>query len=122
MVHGVDGLLDGPSYFHFMLKNDSNSMVDLDFYSQIKMDEKSIIDFISLKGNGIGGQVFEFSGTNGRKVSMMRGGDLHRWLVEALNDLAFVAKTTKKVVYLIDVESMVQEECRKFYDRKKRTK
>lgn len=94
-------------------------MVDLDFYSAIKMDDKSILDFMSLKGNGIGGQVFEFNGTNGKKVSMVRGGALHKWLLDAFNELAFVSKTSGKVVYLIDVEAMVREECRKFYESKK---
>lgn len=94
-------------------------MVDLNFYSAIKMDEKDVLDFISLKGNGIGRQVFEFRGTNNQRIAMVRGGALHKWLVSAFNELAYFSKKANKVVYLVDVDEMIKKETRLYYDRVK---
>lgn len=91
-------------------------MIDLDFYSAIKIDEKDLIDFLSLKGDNI----FEFKGVNKRKISMYRGSSLHRWLINALNELAFISKKQKKTVYLVDVDNMVQEATGKYYNRTKK--
>lgn len=93
-------------------------MTDLDFFSAIRMDEKDLIDFMSLRGSN----VFEFKGVNNRRVSMSRGGSLHKWLISALEELAFISKKQKKTVYLVDVDKMVQEETGKYYNRTNKRK
>lgn len=89
--------------------------VDLDRYEMIKMSEKDIINFISAYE---GDEVFEFKGTNGQKMSMYRGSKLHLWLIEAFNELADIARKQKRPVYLIELDSMIQEESKKYYERK----
>lgn len=88
-------------------------MINLDFYSSIKMEEDAIINLVSVKGDPI----LEFKGVNKRKVSMSRGGALHRWLIYAFNEMAIISKRDKKTVYLVDVDNMIQEETNKYYNR-----